>query len=199
MIQWRDLFGELSEPWLVMVCGLVGVGKTTIAREIACSLRARYLNTDQVGYRLFGENRSYDDEYYQRVYAHMMARAGQALTLQRHVVLDGTFLKRETRQRFLSSFRERASPWIVYVTCPEEVVKARLEARQGYQLSERGYSDGRYEIYQAMKQKLNDGWSDPRIEEISWITVDTASGEPKIVEARVQGLAGHSTGGWYRI
>lgn len=197
MIQWRDLFGALSEPWLVMVCGLVGVGKTTIAREIACSLRARYLSTDRVGYRLFGEDRSYDDEYYQRVYAHMMARAGQALTRQRHVVLDGTFLKRETRQRFLSEFREKASPWIVYVTCPEEVVQARLEARQGYHLSERGCSDGRYEIYQAMKQKLSDSWSDPRLENIPSVTVDTSLEEPQIVEMRF--TENRLSGGWYRI
>jgi predicted kinase len=186
MICWRVLLRELPEPWLVMVCGLVGVGKTTIARQIARELRARYLSTDRVGYRLFGARRSYDDEYYRRVYEHMIVRAHRALSQGRHVVLDGTFLRREARQRFFSEFCEKASPWIVYVTCSEEVVKARLEARQGYRLSERGYSDGRYEIYQAMKQKLSDGWSDPRSEEISFITVDTALGEAHIVEARVK-------------
>ncbi len=185
MIRWRELFSDLPEPWLVMVCGLVGVGKTTIAREIALSLRARYLSTDRVGYRLFGNNRSYDDEYYRRVYAHMMARAGQALTKQRHVVLDGTFLRRETRQRFFAEFHQRASLWVVYVTCPEEIVRERLEARRNAPLPHRGYSDGRYEIYQAMKQKLLDGWSDPRTDGLSFVVVDTALEPPQPTESRI--------------
>jgi predicted kinase len=182
MIQWRELFEKLPEPWLVMVCGLVGVGKTTIACQIAHELRARYLSTDRVGYRLFGENRSYDDEYYRRVYEYMIVRAHRAFRRGRHVVLDGTFLRRETRQRFLAEFREKASPWLVYVTCPEEIVRARLEARRAVPLSQRGYSDGRYEIYQAMKQKLADGWSDPRTEKISLVTVDTGGAQPRLIE-----------------
>lgn len=185
MIRWCELVGELPEPWLVMVCGLVGVGKTTIAREIACSLRARYLNTDRVGYRLFGEHRSYDDEYYRQVYAHMMARAGQALQKRRHVVLDGTFLRRETRRRFCSEFQDKASLWIVYVTCPEEIVRERLEARRNAPVRQRGYSDGHYEIYQAMKQKLVDGWSDPRTDGLSFVVVDTALEQPRLMERRI--------------
>lgn len=182
MIEWRKLFGELPEPWLVMVCGLVGVGKTTLARQIARELRARYLSTDRVGYRLFGEKRSYDDEYYRRVYAYMLARAHHAVSKRRHVVLDGTFLRRETRLRFFAEFRGRASLWIIYVTCSEEIVQARLAARQGVSLRGRGYSDGRYEIYQAMKQKLSDGWSDPRSDNISFVTVDTAGTQPQLIE-----------------
>lgn len=185
MICWRELFRELPEPWLVMVCGLVGVGKTTIARQIVRELRARYLSTDRVGYRLFGQNRSYDDKYYRRVYEYMIARAHRVLSKQRSVVLDGTFLRRETRQRFFAEFREHASPWIVHVTCPEEIVRARLESRRDAPLPQRGYSDGRYEIYQAMKEKLSDGWSDPRSEKISLITVDTTLGNPQIVEEQV--------------
>jgi hypothetical protein len=185
MIRWCELVGELPKPWLVMVCGLVGVGKTTIAREIACRLRARYLNTDRVGYRLFGENRSYDDAYYRRVYEYMLARAQRALSKRRHVVLDGTFLRRETRQRFFAEFQEKASLWIVYVTCPEEIVRARLEARRAVPLSQRGYSDGRYEIYQTMKQKLLDGWSDPRTDGLSFVVVDTALPSPRLMERRI--------------
>ncbi len=186
MICWRDLLSELPEPWLVMVCGLVGVGKTTIARQIARELRAQYLSTDRVGYRLFGQNRSYDDEYYRQVYEYMIVRAHRALRKHRSVVLDGTFLRHETRQRFFAEFRENASLWVVFVTCPEEIVRVRLEARRAASLHERGYSDGRYEIYQAMKEKFSDGWSDPRSEKISFVTVDTALGEAQILEVRTQ-------------
>ncbi len=184
MIRWRELFEKLPEPWLVMVCGLVGVGKTTIACQIARDLRARYLSTDRVGYRLFGERRAYDDQYYRRVYEYMILLAQHAVSKRRSIVLDGTFLRPETRQRFFSEFHQRASLWIVYVTCSEEIVRERLEARRNTPLPQRGYSDGRYEIYQAMKQKLSDGWGDPRSENIPSVTVDTSSGEPQIIEVR---------------
>ncbi len=184
MIPWRELLRELPEPWLVMVCGLVGVGKTTIACQIARELRARYLSTDRAGYRLFRERRAYDDQYYRRVYDYMIVRAQRALSRRRSVVLDGTFLRREARRRFFAEFRENASLWIVFVTCSEEIVRARLEVRRTVPMRQRGYSDGSYEIYQAMKQKLLDGWSDPRSEEISFLTVDTTFGEPRVVEVR---------------
>ncbi len=184
MIHWRELFSDLPEPWLVMVCGLVGVGK--IACQIARDLRARYLSTDRVGYRLFGERRAYDDQYYRHVYEYMIFRAQRALSRQRSIVLDGTFLRPETRQRFFSEFHQRTSLWIVYVTCPEEIVRERLEARRNTPLPHRGYSDGRYEIYQAMKQKVSEGWSDPRSENIPSVMVDTSSGEPQIIEVRGQ-------------
>ncbi len=167
-----------------MVCGLVGVGKTTIARQITREVHARYLSTDRVGYRLFGQNRSYDDEYYRRVYNYMIARVHRALEKRRHVVLDGTFLRRETRQRFFAEFRESASLWVVYVTCPEETIRERLKARCGTSLRERGYSDGCYEIYQAMKERLSDGWSDPRLDEISFIILDTSLA-PQVLEKRL--------------
>lgn len=180
-----------------MVCGLVGVGKTTIARQIARELRARYLSTDRVGYRLFGAQRSYDDEYYRRVYEYMIARARRALGKHRSVVLDGTFLRREVRQRFFAELSERASPLIVYVTCPEEVVKVRLESRRDVPLAQRGYSDGCYEVYQAVKQRLSDSWNDPRMERISFVTVDTALGEPHLVEMQIELKT--VPGGWWRI
>jgi len=50
-------------------------------------------------------------------------------------------------------------------------------------LSQRGYSDGRYEIYQAMKQKLSDGWGDPRAEKISFVTVDTGGTQPRLIKS----------------
>ncbi|MCS7198673.1 MAG: ATP-binding protein [Candidatus Bipolaricaulota bacterium] len=154
MIDWKELFSDLPPPWLVMVCGLVGVGKTTIAHQISQNLNAAYLSTDQTGYRLFGAERRYDEAYYQSVYDHMMQEVSRVLRSGGSVVLDGTFLKTKTRERFFEAFQQSASLWTVYVTCSEEIVKKRLEHRLHEPLAQRGYSDARWEVYQAMKEKL---------------------------------------------
>lgn len=187
MIQWKELLSELPPPWLVMVCGLVGVGKTTIARQISQNLEATYLSTDQTGYLLFGAERRYDEAYYKRVYDHMMQEISRALRCGGSIVLDGTFLKTETRERFFDAFQQNASLWTIYVTCAEEIVKARLERRAHDALLTRGYSEAHFEVYQVMKQKLLQGrdYSVPRGERVSLITIDTTTQPWSIVEKRV--------------
>ncbi len=187
MICWRELLRDLPEPWLVMVCGLVGVGKSTIAQDISHNVNAKYLSTDHTGYLLFGAARRYDEAYYARVYAHLIGEAKRALEAGRHVVLDGTFLKTETRRRIMREFQRTASLWIVYVTCDEEVVRARLANRAGASLAGRAYSEAAFDIYLMMKEKLlqNREYRDPRGDGLSLISVDTTSLPWSIVEKRV--------------
>lgn len=187
MICWRELLRDLPEPWLVMVCGLVGVGKSTIAQQISHNLNAKYLSTDQTGYLLFGDARRYDETYYARVYGHLMGEAKRALEAGRNVVLDGTFLEMETRRRIMRGCQRTASLWIVYVTCDEAVVRARLEDREGASLAGRAYSEAGFDIYLMMKEKLsqNREYRDPRGDSFSLISVDTTSLPWSIVEKRV--------------
>lgn len=187
MIRWEELLSDLSPPWLVMVCGLVGVGKTTIAQQISQSLNAHYLSTDQTGYLLFGTERRYDEEYYKRVYEHLMKESRRALCVGGSVVLDGTFLRTETRERFFDAFQKSASLWTVYVTCAEAIVKKRLGSRASDGLVAKGYSEARFEIYQAFKEKLaqNREYSVPRGERASLITIDTTTQPWSILEKRV--------------
>ncbi|MCS6903148.1 MAG: ATP-binding protein [Candidatus Bipolaricaulota bacterium] len=187
MIDWKELFSDLPPPWLVMVCGLVGVGKTTIAHQISHALDARYLSTDQTGYLLFGAERRYDEEYYRRVYDYIIKEIYKVLRCGGSVVLDGTFLKTKTRERFFDAFQQSASLWTVYVTCSEEAVRERLERRPHEPLAARGYSDARWEVYQAMKEKLsqNHEYTVPTGERVSLITIDTTTQPWNIVEKRI--------------
>lgn len=187
MIRWRTLFHELPEPWLVMVCGLVGVGKSTIAQEIARSLAAKHLNTDRIGYQFFGEQRRYDEAYYARVYGHMKAETREARKNNEPIVLDGTFLKTDVRRSFIDEFSGDAFIWLVYVICDEPVVQARLEQRAHSALAHRDYSEASFDTYLMMKEKLaqNHQYSDPRAENISCITLDTTLLPWRIVEKRI--------------
>ena len=115
---------------LVVVCGLPGTGKTTVAREIADRLDARLLRTDVVRKDLF-DDPEYTNAETESVYAELLDRATAALA-DESVVLDATFRTEsfrtgahEAAQSVDATFR------LVSVECTDEVVRERIHARSG--------------------------------------------------------------------
>ena len=113
---------------LVVVCGLPGTGKTTVAREITERLDARLLRTDVVRKDLF-DDPAYTETETEAVYAELFDRATAALA-DESVVLDATFrtkafrtAAREAAQSASAAFR------LVGVECADEVVRERIHAR----------------------------------------------------------------------
>ncbi len=150
--QWFDFFVKTKKPVTIIVCGLPGVGKSTIARKIVLKIFALWLSTDNEGYILFGENRKYDERYYQKLYEHMHMLAQDTLRSKNNLVIDGTFLETKIRQKFIDLARRFSKEvWIIYVKCREEVVKKRLVNALSWQ---RNCSDADFLIYLDKKKKL---------------------------------------------
>ncbi|MFC5366648.1 AAA family ATPase [Salinirubrum litoreum] len=85
---------------LVVVCGLPGVGKTTVAEYAVDLLDAELLRTDVVRKELFPDP-DYTDAEQSAVYDELLARARDRLVDGHPVVLDGTFHACEYRERAL--------------------------------------------------------------------------------------------------
>jgi hypothetical protein len=85
---------------LVVVCGLPGVGKTTVAEYAVDLLDADLLRTDVVRKELFPDP-DYTDVEQSAVYDELLSRARTRLAANRPVVLDGTFHACEYRARAL--------------------------------------------------------------------------------------------------
>ena len=85
---------------LVVVCGLPGVGKTTVAEYAVDLLDAELLRTDVVRKELFPDP-DYTDAEQSAVYDELLSRARARLSEGQSVVLDGTFHAREYRERAL--------------------------------------------------------------------------------------------------
>ncbi|MGQ9631192.1 MAG: AAA family ATPase [bacterium] len=125
----------MIERWwghlLVIVCGLQGVGKTTVAKKIAENINAVLLRTDVIRGELF-ETPRYTEEEKQKVYEEMFSRARKSLREGRDVVLDATFIKKENRDRARKIAKEEKADFkIVEVVCSEDIVKKRIEERFG--------------------------------------------------------------------
>ncbi|EMA57300.1 AAA family ATPase [Halorubrum lipolyticum] len=136
---------EPSAGALVVVCGLPGVGKTTVAERVADRVDGEILRTDVIRKELFDEP-AYTDAETEAVYAELIDRARDRVADGSAVVLDATFADarfradaREAGERVADGFA------LVEVECDESVVERRIERRDGI-------SDADFEVHLHFKE-----------------------------------------------
>jgi predicted kinase len=131
---------------IIIVCGLPGVGKTTLARQLAPFIKAVVLSTDKIRKELFPKP-LYGRRERRLVYDVLLLMAKYLHEANVNCILDGTFSQERSRQgvmRKLNIPPNRVS--IIECFCPEEIVILRLRIRK------HDYSDADFSIYQRMKK-----------------------------------------------
>ena len=117
---------------IVLMAGLPGTGKTTLAVELAARTSGRVLNKDEVRHALFSadeiEYSSRQDDFCLQV---MLETAGHLLQQDRNriVFLDGRpFSRRYQIENVVNAAAALHQSWrILECVCPEEVARQRLE------------------------------------------------------------------------
>ena len=136
-------------PRLLVVIGLPGVGKTTVAREFADRLDGRLIRTDTVRTDCVPDP-DYTPAERRRVYDEVLARARDALDRGRDVVLDGTFRERTDRDGAVEvAASTGATLGVVAVECEESVVESRIAARED------DASDADVEVYRQFRERYD--------------------------------------------
>jgi len=165
---------------LAAVCGLPGVGKSTVAERVAAHLDAEVLRTDVIRKELF-EDPAYTDAETEAVYGELIDRARERVADGRAVVLDATFADarfradvREVGERAAGSFD------LVEVECDRSVVERRIERRDGI-------SDADFEVHLHFR-RVFDGIETDRV------VVDN-SGDEGETAAQVDAAFGGATDG----
>lgn len=131
---------------LVVVCGLPGVGKTTVAARAAELIGGDVLRTDAVRKDLFPEP-EYTEAESHAVYGELLARAAARLADGESVVLDATFKRRRSRRNARGLARAAGVPLrTIKVECDESVVETRIGNREGL-------SDADFEIHQKFRRE----------------------------------------------
>lgn len=178
---------RLEKPTLIMVGGLMGTGKSTLAEAIAEPLGATVVRSDVVRKRLMGVPETehhfdafgaglYTPEITRQTYEAALAEARVALARGESVIVDASFSRRALRQEAARVAQEvGAESVFIECRCPEEIVRERLERR----LQQEGEpSDGRAEILGQQRQS----WESVEGESLRVIELD--SGRPPEVCAR---------------
>lgn len=151
---------EAAQPFLVLISGLTGTGKSTLARELSRRMGVPVINSDATRKALAGSLERgdrlpygkgiYSDSMTQRTYAKMVEEAEKLILQRKGAILDATFHRRMHREAILSLAAKHGTPLAV-IHCHSEarVVQERLtrRAEEGQDLS-----DGRWEIH--LQQKV---------------------------------------------
>lgn len=172
--------GYLASPALILVSGLMGVGKSTLAAPLAAALGGLWLRSDQLRKALAGlpadrpqavpfGSGIYRSELSRRTYGVLAAQARQALARGQSVVADASFAQACDRRKMLAVARQAGVPLLLLqLHCPLEVARERLDQRQA---AGGDPSDGRSALQQAQLQQ----WQQPAAAERPY-PVDTTLG-----------------------
>jgi len=191
-----DLALAYARRRLAITAGLVGTGKSALARALGESLGWEVVSSDAVRKAMAGlpptqhryeafEAGIYSPAFTRRTYDELFRQARSILLQGGSVILDATFRSRALREQAASLAREAEAEFFVLETvCPEEVIRERLERRAG----EASFSDADWQVYLREKRI----WEE--IAEASpdhHLKVDTSAP----VEALVPGLVSKLGGG----
>lgn len=164
---WLLALGKLEDlgrrPCLVLVGGLPGSGKSSLARALADRANFSVIRSDVVRKELAGQSSGepapaafgagiYTPEWTERTYAECLRRAEEMLFEGKRVLVDASFVEEHRRRTFL----EAAVLWgvpAVFLCCraDPDTVRERLAGRRG------DASDAGWDVY----QQAADRWEEP--------------------------------------
>ncbi len=145
-------------PSLVVVCGLSGTGKSTLAGALQRRTGFAHVNSDVVRKQLAGvplRSRPgpalYTPEMNARTYRTMLQLADSHLAGHRGVILDATFQRRDHRAAARAVAEERGVPFLLVESwCADDEVRRRLAQRSE---AGEGPSDADWNVYLKQRQQ----------------------------------------------
>ena len=174
---------------LFITCGPTGCGKTALADELAFQLGVAHVSSDLERKRLAGVEATernadiYTPAWHQATYDRLFELASQHLISNSSVILDATFLQRRGRERFTKLAADSGSRMVILqLSCPDELVRQRLEQRQGRGDSA---SDGTWQVFQQQMKTAEP----PTADEGMVIVLDATEEPVTMVEAILSQLS----------
>jgi predicted kinase len=138
-----------DRPTLWVVCGIPGVGKTSVATYLAEQCDAGLFRTDVIRKELVDEP-AYTDAEYDRVYETILDRGLASLRDGQSVVFDGTYRNRERRESVAElADQENVACRFLRVECDSAVVETRIANRDDV-------SDAQFEEHLMIKAEFEE-------------------------------------------
>jgi aminoglycoside phosphotransferase family enzyme/predicted kinase len=164
---------QFAPPRVVVVGGLIGTGKSTLASGLASALKASWLRTDEIRLREFAHHRQngqgfseglYAPSVSDQVYQRLLKLADEQLAESRSIVCDGTFSRNEGRNALAKlSAKHNASFYYFECWVPKAVAMQRISRRAALGKDLSGAKPEHYEQLKAgfepVQRLPRGGWS----------------------------------------
>jgi predicted kinase len=131
-----------------LICGFLGAGKTTFARELASREKALRFSPDELYLQLFTDGPTYelDAARFERLAGVVESLWTDAVRAGTDVVLDFGFWDRQSREQVRAlAHRLGATPRLHWIRCSDETALARCLHRNGspdaFLISREGYEE----------------------------------------------------------
>jgi Uncharacterized protein conserved in bacteria len=155
---WLLALGTLEEPArrpsLVLIGGLPGTGKSTLARGLASAGHFDIIRSDVIRKELAGlpvtqrAEGCYTPEWTERTYAECLNRAIDRLRDGGRVIVDASFSDEAHRELFIESAQKLSVPTAVFICRTDpDLARERLHNRQG------DASDAGWAIYEELAER----------------------------------------------
>jgi predicted kinase len=154
---------RLHGPMLIITAGLMGSGKSVMAKDLAEITGAFVIQMDVLRKEMccinpterrpenFGRG-IYDEDTTQRAYEMAFDQAAKMLEEGKSVIIDASFARKDHRVSAIKIAETLASPFLLLeCVCSEEEIKKRLRRRVH---NKNEASDGRLEILAAQKDNF---------------------------------------------
>jgi len=154
--------GGTARPSLVVLFGLMGTGKTSLARHLREVYGWHVISTDEVRKQIAGVGEAtrvwvpyntglYSSEMNERTYTESSRRAGSLLDAGLPVAMDGAYKTNEQRREVVDMARAHGADLrFVETVCDPDAQRERLEVRQVYDT----HSDGRIELMERQRREF---------------------------------------------
>jgi len=138
-LAYRYARGPLA-PALLVVCGRIGTGKSTLAQMLSAHTGFPVYNSDVVRKRLIGlsptthasdayQSGIYNEDFSRRTYAALRTHAEQELRAGHGVIIDATCKQREDRRSFLALGEQIGRP-VLFVECRASLAEVERRLRE---------------------------------------------------------------------
>lgn len=130
---------------IVVVTGLPGSGKSFFASRLAKAIDAEYISSDRLRKKMI-QRRTYSAEEKELVYDEMLKQVHKAVKQNKSLVLDATFYKAETRNKFREGIKDAGTIVIIEIVAGEALIKERMQ-------TPREDSEADFTVYKVIQQQ----------------------------------------------